>query len=249
MLRPAACTRPPAGSSRPVASFASVVLPLPFGPSRTTTSPRRTRMLTSSRTGIRRYRTRRGRPRRPARPGRAVASSSRSSVGTNAGRSRRNQSRASSRGASSRIRPSSTKSTRSASASARPTRCSERTTAVPRPSSASRNSSAPAGSSWEVGSSSEQQPRPQREGGGQADPLELAARQLGRPAIGQVERADRAQRTPRSPPGSRRGGVPTFSSPNATSFTTRPITTWSSGSWKTVATVPASSDGRVRRVS
>ena len=39
------------------------------------------------------------------------------------------------------------------------------------------------------------------------------------------------------------GGVPRFSSPKATSFATIVITTWSSGSWKTVAAVPASSDG------
>ena len=45
------------------------------------------------------------------------------------------------------------------------------------------------------------------------------------------------------------GGVPTFSRPNATSDSTRVNTTWSSGSWKSVATVPASSEGRVSRVS
>ena len=46
-----------------------------------------------------------------------------------------------------------------------------------------------------------------------------------------------------------RGATPRFSSPKATSFATMVITTWSSGSWKTVATVPASSAGRARRVS
>ncbi len=45
------------------------------------------------------------------------------------------------------------------------------------------------------------------------------------------------------------GGVPRFSSPKATSFATIVITTWSSGSWKTVAAVPARSDGRTARVS
>ena len=40
-----------------------------------------------------------------------------------------------------------------------------------------------------------------------------------------------------------------FSSPKTTSARTRVNTTWSSGSWKSVATVPASSAGRTRRVS
>ena len=39
------------------------------------------------------------------------------------------------------------------------------------------------------------------------------------------------------------GSTPRFSSPNATSLPTRFITTWSSGSWKTDATVPASCAG------
>ena len=48
---------------------------------------------------------------------------------------------------------------------------------------------------------------------------------------------------------SRPAAMPRFSSPNATSLATIVITTWSSGSWKTVATVPASSAGRAVRVS
>ena len=44
-------------------------------------------------------------------------------------------------------------------------------------------------------------------------------------------------------------GTPRFSSPKATSFRTSAITTWSSGSWKTAAVVPASTAGRDLRVS
>ena len=55
----------------------------------------------------------------------------------------------------------------------------------------------------------------------------------------------RARRAARS----RQAASPRFSSPNATSLATIVITTWSSGSWKTVATVPASSAGRAVRVS
>ena len=40
-----------------------------------------------------------------------------------------------------------------------------------------------------------------------------------------------------------------FSSPKATSFATLAITAWSSGSWKTDATVPTSRAGSVSRVS
>ena len=64
------------------------------------------------------------------------------------------QTSASSRGASSRIRPPSRKSTRSQAPSTRSGRCSETTTATPADRASSIASSAPSGSSCEVGSSS-----------------------------------------------------------------------------------------------
>ena len=69
------------------------------------------------------------------------------------GRSAASHASASARAASRTIRPSSTKSTRVASSSARATRCSESTTVAPSRSTASRKSAAASGSSWEVGSS------------------------------------------------------------------------------------------------
>ena len=102
---------------------------------------------------------------------------------------------------------------------------------------------APSGSSCEVGSSSSSKPRLERERRGEADALQLAARELGDRALGEMRGADRGERLRRTRQRSRAGGAPRFSSPNATSLFTRVNTTWSSGSWKSVATVPASSAG------
>ena len=94
----------------------------------------------------------------------------------------------------------------------------------------------------------QQQLRPQRERRRERDALQLAARQLGRlpPARCSTPTSASASSTRGQISA---GSVPRFSSPNATSFATRLITIWSSGSWKTDATVPASSAGRVSRVS
>ena len=95
----------------------------------------------------------------------------------------------------------------------------------------------------------QQELRLERERGGKADALQLPARELDRAPRREMRRADlgRAPRATRGQISS--GATPRFSSPNATSFSTRVITTWSSGSWKTDATVPASSAGPCERVS
>ena len=95
----------------------------------------------------------------------------------------------------------------------------------------------------------QEQLRLEREGGGEAHALELTARELHRLPSPEVQRIDGSER-PLDPWPDRSGAVkPRFSSPNATSFATMVITTWSSGSWKTLATVPASWAGRAERVS
>ncbi len=142
----------------------------------------------------------------------------------------------------------STKSTRVASASARATRCSESTTVAPRRATASRKSSAASGSSCEVGSSRS------RSSGSSASAEARQTRWSSPPESSAVLRPRRWRAPTESSARSTRGqicagGVPRFSSPNATSFSTTVITTWSSGSWKTVATVPARSAGRATRVS
>ena len=77
-----------------------------------------------------------------------------------------------------------------------------------------------------------------------------ARRRRARSSSGPRGAARRRMRAPaRRAARSRPASTPRFSSPNATSFATIVITTWSSGSWKTVATVPASSAGRAVRVS
>ena len=93
----------------------------------------------------------------------------------------------------------------------------------------------------------QQELRLERERGGEADALELAAGKLGDAPAGEVRRGRQLRVRAPTRDAILRGGVPTFSSPNATSAATRVSTTWSSGSWNTVATMPASSADRVRR--
>ena len=93
----------------------------------------------------------------------------------------------------------------------------------------------------------EQEPRPERERRRRqtrcSSPPESSCVRL--PRDGVLRRAEpRSTRAPISA-----GGDPRFSGPNATSFATSPITTWSSGSWNRDATAPASTAGRTFRVS
>ena len=155
---------------------------------------------------------------------------------------------ASARGASRSTRPPSTKTTRVASSSARATRCSERTTVAPSRSTAARSSAAASGSSCDIGSSRS------RSRGSSASAEARQTRCSSPPESSTVFRPQRwsasSDSSARSTLGQISGGAtPRFSSPKATSLATIVITTWSSGSWKTVATVPASSAGRARRVS
>ncbi len=151
-------------------------------------------------------------------------------------------------GASRTMRPSSIITTRSAIASARSTRCSERTTAHCACSTAARNASAPSASSWEVGSSSS------RSCGRSASADARQTRCSSPPESSTVRRLARCE----APTSSRAtatcgqissGATAMFSRPNATSLSTRVITTWFSGSWKTDETMPASSAGPCDRVS
>ena len=105
----------------------------------------------------------------------------------------------------------------------------------------------PSGSSWDVGSSSSSR----RGSSASAD-----ARQTrwSSPPESSMVRPHRWSASTASSAFSTRGQIsagatPRFSRPNATSFAAIVITTWSSGSWKTVATVAARSAGRARRVS
>jgi hypothetical protein len=93
----------------------------------------------------------------------------------------------------------------------------------------------------------EQKAGPEGDRRGEADALQLAAGELGGPPLGEMKRADRGERlvlAQISP-----GSTPRFSRPKATSLRTRAMTTWSSGSWKTAAVVPARTEGLERRVS
>ena len=130
------------------------------------------------------------------------------------------------------------KSTRSACASGRAGRCSETTTA--HGSALDEVEERLGGRRVELRRRlvEQQQLRPQRERRREADALQLAARQLAVTA-----RSARCSAPTSASASSTRGQIsagstPRFSSPNATSFATRLITTWSSGSWKTDATVP-----------
>ncbi len=127
-------------------------------------------------------------------------------------------------------------------------RCSESTTAAPSPSTAREEHLGRIGIELRRRLVEQEQRGPQRQRRGEADPLELAAGELGRPPTDEMQRVHRRERL-LDAPGISSGGVPTFSRPKATSFSTLAITTCSSGSWKTVATVPARSAGRARRVS
>ena len=94
----------------------------------------------------------------------------------------------------------------------------------------------------------QEEPRLERERRGETDALQLPARELDGSPGREVRCADLAERDGDLRP-DRSGATAMFSSPNATSFSTRIITTWFSGSWKTDATVPASSAGPCDRVS
>ena len=148
---------PRSGSSSPAAIFASVVLPLPFAPFEgddlAAADAERDAAEHLGPVAVRVVgRRRAGRPARRA----CCAEADR------AGRARPRSAGATPRatrappptGASRTMRPSSIITTRSAIASARSTRCSERTTAHCACSTAARNASAPSASSWDVGSSS-----------------------------------------------------------------------------------------------
>ena len=95
----------------------------------------------------------------------------------------------------------------------------------------------------------QEQLRLEGERGRQADALQLAGGELRDAPLERDARPRAAARAARTRGAISAGGAPTFSTPKATSSSTRPKTTWSSGSWKTVATTPARSAGRVRRVS
>ena len=120
---------------------------------------------------------------------------------------------------------------------------------APRRSTASRKAAAPAGIELRGRLVEEEQLRVERERRCEADPLQLAAGELDRASLGEVGGPDRSRAPPRRAARSAPARGPMFSSPNATSFSTRVITTWFSGSWKTQATVPASSAGPCVRVS
>ena len=94
----------------------------------------------------------------------------------------------------------------------------------------------------------QKQLRPERQRRGKTDALQLAPGQLHRPPAGEVRRTHLVER--RLDGGQiSLGATPMFSRPKATSFSTRVITTWFSGSWKTEATVPVSSAGPWVRLS
>src|SRR5438105_2957216 len=168
--------------------------------------------------------------------------------GDHAGCSHASQSRARARGASSTIRPRSRKTTRSARSSGSAGRCSEHTTARPELLARSSKERAASGSSCEVGSSRSRSP------GSSASVAARQTRCSSPPESSATARPARCEAptdasAARARPGISAGRVPRFSSPNATSFATRVMTTWSSGSWNRVATVPARSAGRLFRES
>ena len=219
----------------PAATFASVVLPIPFGPTSDTTSPRRSESDSSTSTG--------------GPPGYAYETSLQPNDlvpcvadGAYAGAS----GSVHAEGTSFAIRPSRKKTIRSANASGSSGRCSATTTAHPCAARVFEESLG--GVPIELGRRlvEKQQLRLERERRRETDPLQLAARELGNATLREVL-ARRLQPAPRARAArSRPAGVPRFSSPNDTSASTRVSTTWSSGSWNSVATVPASSAGRVR---
>ena len=222
---------------------ASVVLPEPFGPSIATISPRRTLEV-----DVLDHRQRLPICERDTRAGESATGVAgglclkQTQALVYAGRLAASHSTASARGASSRMRPASTKSD--------PRRERERRRDAMLGEDDGRSEALDGG---------EEERRPRRDraarsarrgaAGGlererrrEAHPLELAARELDRlppPEVERVDRASAARRAARSRPAARRG------SRARTRPRSRPraITTWSSGSWKTVATVPASSPG------
>ena len=132
------------------------------------------------------------RARRTTSPGGACVSETQALV--YAGRSAASHSSASARGASRRRRPSSTKRTRVASSSARPTRCSERTTVAPRRSTASRKSAGALGIELRGRLVEQQQLRLECERRREADTLELTAGELDRLPPPEMEGVHRDER-------------------------------------------------------
>ena len=95
----------------------------------------------------------------------------------------------------------------------------------------------------------QQQPRPPRQRGGERDALQLAAAQLVRRAVEQAARGRARAPPPRHPRATAGAAQPRFSSGNASSARTVPITTCVSGSWKSVPATAASCAGPCSRVS
>ena len=128
-----------------------------------------------------------------------------------AGRCCASQASASCRGASSTMRPSSRKRTRSQTSSGPAGRCSERTTATPRPAASRTSASAASGSSWEVGSSS-------RSSCGSSASADARQTRCSSPAESSATRrssrcsAPSAARAARTRGAISTGGAPTFSS-------------------------------------
>ena len=147
------------------------------------------------------------------------------------------------------MRPASTKSTRSARASGRAGRCSEIDDGALEPLHDVEEALGGVRVELRGRLVEQQQARAQRERRGQADPLQLTAGQLGRRAVGELLGADERERLLDPRPDLGRAATAVFSRPKATSFATRIITIWSSGSWNTDATCPASWAGVASRVS
>ena len=153
---------------------------------------------------------------------------------------------------SNEIRPVSITITRSASAKIRAVRCSATTTVTPRSRlmrvTSASSSSAATGSSWLVGSSSSSSRWPI------ASTEAIATRCCSPPDIRAVSRSARCEAPAAARASSSRvvistGGQPRFSSPNATSWSARRMTSCDSGSWNTNPARRAIAPGRCSRVS
>ena len=183
-----------------------------------------------ARAGRRRTRTRRRRPAAPRlAPSAGAASAVRASRASPAARprARRPPRRAARRAAAGRLRR--TARGRPARAPARRAARRARRPRLERRDGARGSASPPSGSSCEVGSSSSSSR------GRSASAAARQTRCSSPPESSivatapEVERADRLERLLDPRPRSRAARTPRFSSPNATSFSTRVITTWSSG--------------------
>ena len=238
--------RPPAGSSRPAAIFASVVLPTPFGPVSATTSPRRSSSETPSSTArVAVGEARRRSSRQTARPRAGSCGRAEPAGGSRA--SQRAPRRAARRARCGR--PRRRGRGRSAPAARAGPLLRDDDRARRARARSSKNASAPSGSSCDVGSSSSSSRGPQRERRGEADALQLAAGELG---VGRSARCAAptaasalARRAARSPPAARRGSR-ARTRPRSRRASARP---GPPDPGTRDATVPASSAGRAARVS